>query len=191
MSHIISDRVILEHLFLLEQMAHGSLACVKFLGNALDNSKTHDYIQSEAEIAVYGYGGIVEGYWDNVHKLVSDYLIQCATRTRIMQDFSDFSVEDSEYCPDKESFNKFPAAAKILQGNFNLSLRECCNKIIHAKNVELVMEVEGSSKLKYWNGLCILSGSKFKDTDTWQLELNISVWVMAMRYYYSVTQELS
>jgi hypothetical protein len=36
------------------------------LGNALDNSKTHDYIQSEAETAMYGYGGIIEGYWDNV-----------------------------------------------------------------------------------------------------------------------------
>jgi hypothetical protein len=66
MSHIIFDRVVLQHLFLLEQMAHGSLTCVKFLGNALDNSKTHDYIQSEAETAMYGYGGIIEGYWDNV-----------------------------------------------------------------------------------------------------------------------------
>ncbi|WP_049628932.1 hypothetical protein [Cellvibrio sp. pealriver] len=189
MSHIIYDRVVLEHLFLLEQMAHGSLACVKFLGSFLDNSKTHDYLQSEAETAVYGYGGVAEGYWDNVHKLVSDYLIQCATRTRIMQDFSDFSTEDPEYCPDKESFSKYPTAAKILQGNFNLSLRECCNKIIHAKNVELIMEIEASTKLKYWNGFCILSGSKLKNT--WKLELNISVWVIAMRHYYDVTQHLS
>ena len=146
-------------------------------------------MQSEAETAVYGYGGIAEGYWDNLNQLVSDYLIQCATRTRIMQDFSDFSVEDSEYCPDKESIDKFPTAAKILQGNFNLSLRECCNKIIHAKNVELVMKTEDSCKLEYWNGLCILSGSKYKKT--WQLELNISVWVMAMRHYYSLTHSLT
>lgn len=189
MSHIIYDRVVLEHLFHLEQMAHGSLACVKFLGDTLDNSKAHEYMQSEAETEVYGYSGIVEGYWDNVQKLVSDYLIQCATRTRIMQDFSDFSAEDPEYCPDKESFDKFPTAAKILQGDFKLSLRECCNKIIHAKNVDLVKEAEASTNLEYWNGLCVLSGSKSKHT--WKLELNIRVWVLAMRHYYSVTQEFS
>ncbi|WP_146137343.1 hypothetical protein [Zobellella taiwanensis] len=188
MSHIIYDRLILEHLFLLEQMAHGSLSTVRFLGETLDNSKEFDYLQSEAEGAVYGFQGIEEGYWDNLQKLVSDYLIQCATRTRIMQDFSDFSTDNPEYCPDEESCRKYPGLATILEGNFHLSLRECCNKIIHAKNVELVPLVDKVTNLKYWSGLCVLGGDKSKKS--WKLQINIGLWVLAMRYYYSVTSEL-
>lgn len=86
MSHVVYYTSIAEHLFLLEQLAHGSQSTVKYLYETLDTKKKEDYSISEFELSLFGFGGFEYGYWDYLHKMVSDYLIQCAIRIhRIFQ----------------------------------------------------------------------------------------------------------
>lgn len=188
MSHIIYYASIEEHLFLLEQLAHGSQSTVRYLYETLDTKKTEDYSISEFELSLFGFEGFEYGYWDYLHKMVSDYLIQCATRTRIIQDISDLSTEDPSYCPDKEAFEAYSNVANLIEGCVALSLRECCNKIIHAKSLKLISASSTQGDFEYWNGACLLSGDQ--QGKPWKIELDIKKWVLAMRLYLSIIRHL-
>ncbi len=106
-----------------------------------------------------------------------------------MQDISDFSTEDQEYCPDKEAYGKYSNCAKVLEGKISLSIRECCSKIIHAKSLELATKETTDLKLRYWDGSCVLLGDH--NRKVWKIEIDIKSWVLAMRDYYSIIQDLN
>jgi hypothetical protein len=78
--------------------------------------------------------------------------------------------------------------AKCLNGKIKLSIRECCNKIIHAKDVSLTFVELDSGFGHYWNGVCALKGDMYGKP--WHIELDIKKWVLAMKFYYAVIVEL-
>ncbi len=181
MSHQIYYGSIEEDLLLLEQIVHGSRAMVEYYQSVLDTSKERDISLSEFEGALIGYEGFLEAS-------VSDYLIRCASRTRIIQDTNEFKTDDSEYSPDKESFERYSGVARCLDGKVKLSIRECCNKIIHAKDVSFIFVELESGIGRYWNGVCALKGDMHGKP--WHIEIDVKKWVLAMKFYYAVIIEL-
>ena len=178
MPHAISIHSVEEHIFLLNQLATSSLTYVGELRANFVYEKPEEWMCSEFEVEFMGYQGQLES-------LVSDYLIQCATRTRIIQDTWKVDWE-GDYDPDKEAYEKFIGVAKCIEGKVKLSIREICNKIIHTTRFELEyvdLEQEG---FKYWNGKCHLHGSQ--RGEPWHVELNVKQWGFALQYYYQVRE---
>lgn len=181
MSHPIYYGSIEEDLLLLEQIVHGSRSMIEYYQSILDTKKECKLTLSEFEGELIGYEGFLEA-------TVSDYLIRCASRTRIIQDTNEFKTDDPEYCPDQESFERYSGVAKCLNGKVKLSIRECCNKIIHAKDVSLTFVELDSGFGQYWNGVCALKGDMYGKP--WHIEIDIKKWVLAMKFYYAVIVEL-
>jgi hypothetical protein len=182
--HPIYFSTVEEHLFLLEQLAYASFDCVKGLYEAHEEqSKEAKEMKMVSEFEIQ-----FSDYQDHLITMVSDYLIQCAIRTRIIQDSNDFKTEDNNYCPDLEAYDRYDQIAICHEGNIKLSLRECSNKIIHATKYELVFLENKENQFSYWNGHCHLYGD-YKNK-SWHIEINIKNWVLAMRWFYEVIKEL-
>lgn len=174
MPHQIYYSSIEEHLFLIEQIAHASLPCIKELHASLNTKKDEEWITSDFDLAHMEYT-------DWLEKTISDYLIQCATRTRIIQDSMAGDFEQG-HDPDKEAYDLFEDVAICHEGKIRLSLRECCNKVIHAKRFELDFVSEEQYPFSYWNGKCQLRGDN--RGQPWHIEINLKRWVLAMKHYY-------
>jgi hypothetical protein len=172
MSHPVFYGSIIKNLAFLEQMAHGSKPMVDYYQSNLNLSPDLGDYFSEFE---YKHSE----YEEFLKTSVSDYLIQCASKTRIIQDSNDFKADDPN---DKESFDKYSGVATCIEGTVDLSIRECCNKIIHAKEVSLKFIDLDSGTAKYWNGVCVLKGDKYGNE--WHIELDIKKWVLAMSLYH-------
>jgi len=173
MSHPIFYGSIIKNLSLLEQMAHGSKTMVDYYQSNLSLLTDSKNQFSEFDYQLYEYVNFLE-------TSVSDYLIQCASKTRIIQDSNNFKADDLN---DKESFERYSNVAKCIKGNVKLSIRECCNKIIHAKEVSLTFIDLDSGTGRYWNGICILKGERYEKE--WHIELDIKKWVLAMSLYHA------
>ena len=130
--------------------------------------------------------GNFDAYWGWIKGIVTERLIDCAIKTRIFQDF----LAESRYGL-KSDLIKIDAQARknliigvVHEGSFELTLRETCNKIIHAKkSVPSWLEKPiGDMKIKYWDGCFHLHGTK--ESKVWHLELNVGNWARAMSRYY-------
>ena len=79
--------------------------------------------------------GKFDVYWGWIKGIVSDYLIDCAIKTRISQDYlseNENKIELNLVKADLES-RKNLTIGIVHEDDFELTLRESCNKIIHAK----------------------------------------------------------
>jgi hypothetical protein len=168
LSHVLDIEGITEKLFLLEHIVEGSEAyCAKRLvGSDLD--------QGHEEY---------ENYWGWVKAIACSSLIECAVKFRILQDtirgeqdIIEFDKLDSKCCENK-------IIGEIIEGKFKLSLREACNKIIHARNVTPFWSATTfeNTEYKYWSGKVELRGTKGKVN--WSLILDIAVWSEAMQLF--------
>lgn len=124
-------------------------------------------------------------YKGRLRTLVSNSLIECAAKFRVIQDSVEDKVSKEEQFKIDEHSRDGLEIGTVQQGKFALSLRESCNKIIHATEFTLSFSDSPSSKhsyaYSYWSGRCILSGSK--GTEKWTLELSVYDWCIAMRNY--------
>lgn len=160
MSHSIDTDGIREKLIVLEHACYGSHAYCAARG-----------VGSNEDQGV----GELDEYWGWLKAIVSNYTIECAVKLRMIE----------EYCAknsDVEQYREALAAAKISRlgyvrlGDFELTLRECSNKIIHATRTELSM-VKGNAagrEIQYWDGLYQLHGSR--GHETWHIEFNVANW---------------
>lgn len=180
MSHPIYYSSIINEALLIEQLASASEKHILNLRGSFSTSKPESYSVSEFEIEL-------SNYHEWLSDTVSCNLIQCATRTRVLQDSSDFSIEESDYCPDREAYEAFSNIVDAVDFNFKPSLRECCNKIIHATQYELELECSELGD-EYWTGVCKLKG-KFGKKD-WFIRLNTIQFCFALRYYISNVKHL-
>ncbi|MCU8133483.1 hypothetical protein M2H35_22075, partial [Vibrio vulnificus] len=181
MSHPIYYNSIVHEAYYIEQLASASANHVSKLSESYNTEKTEEYPVSEYEIE---YASYVE--W--LIETVSSHLILCATRTRVLQDSYDFSIEDNpQYSPDLEAFEHFEQVAEVRKGSFKPSLRECCNKIIHATSYDLVF-AKNESGSEYWVGKCELKGS-FNKKD-WVIVLDATKFCFALRYYIDLIKHL-
>lgn len=182
--HVINYESVDEHLFLLEQLAHGSYPTVKSLYDRFGESGSTHVHETELYIEHARYKDWV-GY------LVSDYMVQCSTRTRVIQDSYNFNIDNGDegvYSPDAEAYERFHGVARSCKGDVKLSVRECCNKVIHAEKFELNFVVDADNRFEYWDGKCSLFGRIGKKE--WHIEIDIKIWVLAMNWYYALIREL-
>lgn len=169
MSHPIYYVSITNEIRYLEQLAIASKQFISILGESYSKCGLDgDYESSPFFFEVISYQ-------DWLIETVSSSLISAATRIRVLQDSYIFDGND-----DSESFEKFKNIVKVECGNFKPSIRECCNKIIHATDYELEFQTD-SDGTKYWNGCCILKG-EFHKKD-WCIKLNIINFSFAVRHF--------
>lgn len=126
-----------------------------------------------------------EEYADRLRYIVSNDLIEIAAKFRVIQDAAVGQV-DAEYLQDLDSAcTGSKAIGTVLEGEVVLSLREACNKVIHAKNFELVFQNARSAQPRhlysYWNGICRLSGSHSRKN--WRVALDVYRWADVMDYF--------
>jgi hypothetical protein len=127
--------------------------------------------------------------WDHyaarLRYIVSNELIEIAAKLRVIQDTA-VSQVSPDYLRDLDAEclgNKGVGA--VLVGNFSLTLRESCNKIIHANTFELIFQNARSTIPRHvythWNGICQLAGNHLKKQ--WRIALDVYRWSDAMDYF--------
>ncbi len=121
-------------------------------------------------------------YYLRMRSLVSSRLIELAANIRIVEDtckhqdtYSDIRDLDV-LCRDRGPIGV------VHQGSFELTIRESCNKIIHATEFDLSIANARNSRpyyrYSYWNGHCALRGIHSKKS--WHVELNVHKWCRAI-----------
>jgi hypothetical protein len=120
-------------------------------------------------------------YYGWLRVLVSENLLECAVKVRVLQDV----VQEEEV-----SLQELDKEARIgldlgsLYGDSNLlTVREACNKVIHATEVSLDwIPVDDKSEVDeaphFWSGVVKLRGKKGKLS--WELALNVENFCIAL-----------
>jgi hypothetical protein len=161
MSHQLDFDGMLEKLILLQHFAHGS------------KQFCHDrLIGSEYDIGDAAF----DEYWGWVKGLVSAYTLECGTRFRVFLDSISEKMEKSKIIDLYTAARAELSIGQIVDGNFKLTLRETCNKIIHAKKVIPIWRtgMVDDIEFKYWSGQFDLSGTR--GDESWQLLLDVAPW---------------
>ncbi|WP_221074598.1 hypothetical protein [Agarivorans aestuarii] len=181
MGHPIDFGNLEEKLFLIQQLSSASQENAKWKSSYLKSNKEEDWQVTELQIELEDDLALTE-------TLISSYMIECAVKTRIFQDhFTEDHFECGFSSFDKDAIDSVGGdIGNVLNGSFTLSLRESCNKIIHAKKFYLIKENENLN-IPYWNGLCHLTGTFQKKE--WKIELDVRNWAAAINYYHSSLQE--
>jgi len=167
MSHQLGLDSVYEKLVLLEHFAFGSqqYCSARLIGSEDD--------QGDGEL---------DKYWGWLKGIVSSYLIECAVRVRMLQDT--VRGEDATQLArlDKQAASNLTIGT-IVEGDFRLSLRETCNKIIHAQKAvpEWRLTVNGGTQYKSWSGDYSLLGAK--GARDWELRLHVAPWAHAMSQF--------
>jgi len=173
MTHSIDFKEIEEKLFLIQQIKLGSRVYCEERGIG-------------RKIKPYG-----EGAWSDysyqLQSFISRYSIECAVKTRMVQDFVsersssiDFGVIDKESCEGS-------SIGAVHSGIVNLTIRESCNKIIHATKVELAWAEDKKKRFEYWSGGYHLRG--FQSKKAWHIELDMQNWAIALENFHQIIDE--
>ena len=127
--------------------------------------------------------------WDNYSQhlryIVSNDLIEIAAKVRVIQDTVSPQLP-SEYLRELDAEYTSPKGiGTVLAGDFPLTLRESCNKIIHATTFNLVFQNARSTVPRHvyshWNGICHLEGTHLKRN--WRVALDVYRWADALNYF--------
>ena len=123
-------------------------------------------------------------YEHTIKPIVSGYMIEIAAKIRILQDSMAGQIRPLIFeNADKYALEDIPVG-KVHSGNFNLNVRESCNKIIHATRVELDWVTRNSKKpgaYTYWSGAVNLFGERAKKA--WHLEIDTTAWCVSVDTY--------
>ncbi|MBD8642361.1 hypothetical protein IFT63_02000 [Stenotrophomonas sp. CFBP 13724] len=123
-------------------------------------------------------------YAHQIKPIVSGYMIEIAAKVRILQDSMSGHIRPSVFeRADKYALEDIPLG-KVHLGEFKLSVRESCNKIIHATRVELgwvTRNRKTNSAYTHWSGAVNLFGEKA--SKPWHLELDATAWCVSIDIY--------
>ena len=157
MSHQLNLEGVIEKLILLQHFAHGS---VQYCRERLTGSE-----QDAGD-------GALDEYWGWVKGLVSAYTLECSIRVRVLLDTVGSKPEADKLVDLDSAARSGLIIGQVLDGKFELTIRETCNKIIHARKVIPVWAtaVEKDVEFKYWSGDYDLSGTR--GDATWRLVLH-------------------
>lgn len=127
--------------------------------------------------------------WSTTKILVSNYLIECAVKLRMIQEFCSKHYEPNKVCELEERALSEGAIGRVVQGAFRLTIREACNKIIHATSatIDFVPSPEDSPEVLHWNGCCNLRGHL--GNNSWHVELYVAQWGRAVTRYLELLAE--
>ena len=167
MPHSIDFDSIEARLFALHQVALGSQSfCERFrISRATEEIFEYEWWE----------------YFGHLKAQASSTLIDTAIKIRMLQDF--IQAEDKELDFKKiqmRSINGLRIGALTPSNNF-LSLRDSCNKIVHATGAKLVWKecVGTNGKFEYWTGTYHLFGSE-QSGRPWEAVINVPDWCTAM-----------
>lgn len=168
MSHLLDIERSYEKLVLLQHFAHGSKQfCLE------------RQTGSEKDIG----DGEFDSYWGWVKHIASSYTLECSIRLRVLLDiFTD--MPEAEIITELDTETRAgKIIGEIVEGNFDLTLRETCNKIIHARKVIPIWSTETNTDItfKYWSGDLDLSGKMGRNS--WRLILHVSPWAKCVEEF--------
>ena len=159
-------------LFLLEQLLHGS------------KSYCHEFRisrQPSEPGTIRGDWIIYSGYLETQ---VGNYIIECAIKTRMLQDLVGRSGQADPRELDRIACDEMELGT-FEDGSSLRGIRDSCNRIVHATEAKLEWlesEDEEGERFEYWSGSLLLCGSH--RGNEWRLTLNVDEWCLAMRYFY-------
>lgn len=170
MSHPIDYYAIEEHARIIEQLCCSSEVYLKRIQST---QKKYDGVMvTEFEIEELSYNGWLE-------YSISNNLINLCTKLRILQDSSKHEW-DPDYSPEIEAFEEYKNIFFVIDGHVKGSIRECCNKVIHALNFELTKKTSKNG-VKYWDGSIIVSGIQNKKN--WKIKINLFLFCQSVKLY--------
>ncbi|WP_460164736.1 hypothetical protein [Sessilibacter sp. MAH1] len=70
---------------------------------------------------------------------------------------------------------------QMENNSFDLTIRESCNKVIHATRVDLEWVESDNEEITYWSGNYTLSGKKGRKN--WKLIVFTDLWAQSMKEY--------
>jgi len=118
-------------------------------------------------------------YFGWLKSLLCNHLIQCATKVRILQDLLKEYDEDLDVAALDKDALKGLEIGRFHIGQDRLTVREVCNKIIHATEITLDWaEISKKDETEYWSGVIWLEGAKGRKK--WKLELRVSEFCTAL-----------
>jgi hypothetical protein len=129
-----------------------------------------------------------DAYQGQLHFLVSRALINSAINFRVLQDTlrsqsGEKSLTEAEIDLALTSDLKL---GDVIDGGFELTLRESCNKIIHTTRFDLLFSESRTGKpsrwYSYWNGDVRALG--IQGTRRWELVLDVPNWCDAIDAYF-------
>lgn len=167
MTHSLNFSDISEKLFILKQLQSASREYCRNIGIS-QNEDSCDWLDYERFIL----------------PIVSGYMIEVAAKIRIFQDSFKKEIDSSVFSAANDAVIKSCPVGKVYSGDFKLTVRETCNKIIHATRFELKWVTRNSKtyeKYSYWSGLINLFGEK--GANEWHLELDSTAWCVAIDDY--------
>jgi len=167
MSHYFDLFGIYRQIFRLNHLAHGSKQYAK--QHRLEKGELDD--QSDWSIYIH-----------HLRNILSSDLIELAAKVRIGQDAMIASLGiDKVRVMDTDARIGVSIGA-VISGGFDLTLRESCNKIIHAKKFDIHIARGRSTShnfcYNFWDGNCTIEGSR--QNNAWSLKLDVSNWCDAM-----------
>jgi hypothetical protein len=165
MPHSIDVDGIHESLFLLQNLSSASEPFCK----------QHKSGRNAEESGDFGW----DYYFGWLKSLLCNHLIQCATKMRILQDLLSENDEEFDFAALDKDARKGLTIGRFHAGNDRLTVREACNKIIHATHVTLDWtEISKKDETEYWSGIVWLEGTKGRSE--WKLELCVSEFCRAL-----------
>lgn len=174
MSHAIDIDGTAEKLFLLQHLAFGS----------------EGYCRSEGVLSTQHTGyAESQSHWGWTKSIVSNYLIECAVKLRMIQEHCAKRLEVEELAALDQEATLALAIGHVHKGAFRLTLREACNKIVHATkvHVEFTAKDGSSDGLHYWDGQMYLFGELHGNE--WSFQLEVANWAKASLRYIDIAQD--
>ena len=165
MPHIVDIDGIHESLFLLQNLCLASEPFCKLhqIGRYAEQSGEFEW----------------DYYFGWLKSLLCNHMIQCAIKMRILRDLLGEYDEDVDFAKIDEDALKGLTIGRFLVGNERLTVREACNKIIHATDVTLHWkDISKKDETEYWTGVVWLEGTKGRNK--WKLELRVGEFCRAL-----------
>ncbi|WP_212612216.1 hypothetical protein [Ectopseudomonas oleovorans] len=165
-----------EKLFLLQQLSCASQVNAEWKSKCLTSQKEENWQFSELENELDQDFAFTE-------TLVSNYMIDIAVKTRIFQDYFKENHFECGFSQLEKSAIEYVGGdiGSVIVGDFALTLRESCNKIIHAKKFKLLKSHISPSN-SFWSGVCELQGDFNKNE--WQVNINVKEWAASLWHYH-------
>lgn len=175
MPHLINFDELEKNLFILQHLCYSSKEfCTK---NRISRN-AEEFVDYEW----WEYAGLLKS-------IVSNTVIESAIKVRMLQDFAQKESEDVDLSEMDQDACANLTIGTVSKGSFTLSLRESCNKIVHATEARMRWSNINNSddSPEYWNGIYALWGEN--RGSKWQVELNIETWCVAMIRFNKLVQE--
>jgi len=168
MSHLLDIENVFEKLILLQHFVNGSEHYCK-----------ERLIGSEHDVG----DGAIDAYWSWVKGIMSSYSLECCIRLRVFLDTIRYKPEGNKIPGLDVTARTGLTIGQVIEGNFDLTLRETCNKIIHARKVIPVWATGNANDIefKYWSGDLDLSGTN--RGENWRLILHVAPWARCVERF--------